>query len=163
MPTDNKSTYCCLVWILLGFPGSSAGKESTCSAGNPGSIPGSGKIHWRSNRLPTPVFLGLSGGSDGKESMWETCVRSLCWEKYPGEGNSYPLQYSGLENPMDREAWRTTVYGIAKSWTWLNDFHFHSLWILFSFGSLPLGYGLPRGQVSAIHLHTCCRSGLVFV
>ena len=35
----------------------------------------------------------------------------------PGEGNSNPLQYSCLENPMDRGAWRATVHGVAKSWT----------------------------------------------
>ena len=34
----------------------------------------------------------------------------------PGEGNSNPLQYSCLENPMDRRVWWTTVYGVAKSW-----------------------------------------------
>ena len=37
----------------------------------------------------------------------------------PGERKGYPLQYSGLENSMDR-----IVHGIAKSWTWLSDFHF---------------------------------------
>ena len=34
-----------------------------------------------------------------------------------GEGNSYPLLYSCLENPMDRGAWWATVHGITKSWT----------------------------------------------
>ena len=34
----------------------------------------------------------------------------------PGEGNGNPLQYSGLENPMDRGAWRATVHGVVKSW-----------------------------------------------
>ena len=33
----------------------------------------------------------------------------------PGEGNGNPLQYSCLENPMDREAWRATVCGVAES------------------------------------------------
>ena len=33
----------------------------------------------------------------------------------PGEGNGHPFQYSCLENPMDRGAWQTTVYGVAKS------------------------------------------------
>ena len=33
------------------------------------------------------------------------------------EGHSTPLQYSCLENPMDRGAWKTTVHGVAKSWT----------------------------------------------
>ena len=35
----------------------------------------------------------------------------------PGEGNGNPLQYSCLENPMDRGAWRATVHRIAGSWT----------------------------------------------
>ena len=35
----------------------------------------------------------------------------------PGEGHSNPLQYSCLENPMDREAWQATVHGVAKSQT----------------------------------------------
>ena len=41
--------------------------------------------------------------------------------KPPGEANSSPLQYSCLENPMDREAWWATVYGVAKSRTQLSD------------------------------------------
>ena len=41
----------------------------------------------------------------------------------PGEGNGYPLQYSCLENSMDRGAWQATVHGAAKSWTRLSDFH----------------------------------------
>ena len=52
--------------VFLGFPGASAGKESTCNAGDPGLIPGSGRLLWRRNRLPTPVFLGFPGGSAGK-------------------------------------------------------------------------------------------------
>ena len=43
----------------------------------------------------------------------------------PGEGKGYPLQYSCLENPMDREAWQAEVHGVAKSWTWLNE-HIHT-------------------------------------
>ena len=35
----------------------------------------------------------------------------------PGEGNNYPLQYSGMENSMNRGAWKATVHGVAKSWT----------------------------------------------
>ena len=38
-----------------------------------------------------------------------------------GEGNGNPLQYSCLENPTDRGAWRATVHGVAKSRTWLSD------------------------------------------
>ena len=43
------------------------------------------------------------------------------WERSPGEENGNPVQYSCLENPMDRGAWRATVHGVAKSWTRLSD------------------------------------------
>ena len=39
----------------------------------------------------------------------------------PGEGNGNTLQYSCLENPMDRGAWQATVHGVAKSQTQLSD------------------------------------------
>ena len=68
---------------ILGFPGSSDGKETACSAGDLGSIPGVGRS--------------------------------------PGEGNGNPLQYSGLENPTDRGAWRAAVSGVAKSPVGLSD------------------------------------------
>ena len=42
----------------------------------------------------------------------------------PGEGNGSPLQYSCLENPMDKGAWWATVHGVTKSWTQLSDFTF---------------------------------------
>ena len=45
--------------------------------------------------------------------MQETCDPGL--GRSPGEGNDNPLQYSCLENPMDRGAWWATVYGVAKS------------------------------------------------
>ena len=54
--------------------------------------------------------------------MRETRVQSLDWEHSPGEGNGNPLQYSCLENPMDRGAWWATVHGVAKSRTRLSDF-----------------------------------------
>ena len=47
-----------------------------------------------------------------------------------GKGNGNPLQYSCLENPMDREAWWATVHGVAKSWTQLSDLT-HSIGIKF--------------------------------
>ena len=39
------------------------------------------------------------------------------WGRFPGEGQGNPVQYSFLENPVDREAWWVTVYRIANSWT----------------------------------------------
>ena len=53
----------------LGFPRSSAGKESACNAGDPGLIPGSERFPGKEmGYLPTPVFLDFPGGSAGKES-----------------------------------------------------------------------------------------------
>ena len=62
-----------------------------------------GKISWRRDRLPTPVFLGFPCGSAGKESACSAgdlgSVPGL--GRSPGEGKGYPFQYSGLENSMD--------------------------------------------------------------
>ena len=41
-------------------------------------------------------------------------------ERYPGEGNGDPFEYSCQGNPMDRGAWRAAVHGVAKSWTQLS-------------------------------------------
>ena len=71
------------------------------------------KVHWRRDRLPIPIFLGFSGGSAGKNppARSEAWVQPPGWGRSPGEGNCYPLQYSGLENSMD-----CIVHGVAKSW-----------------------------------------------
>ena len=62
-----------------------------------------GKIHWRRIGYPL-LFLGFSGGSAGKESSCNVedlgSIPGL--GRSPGEGEGYPLQYSGLENSMDR-------------------------------------------------------------
>ena len=39
----------------------------------------------------------------------------------PGGGNGNPLQYSCLENPMDRRAWQAVIHGVVKSWTQLRE------------------------------------------
>ena len=46
------------------------------------------------------------------------------WGRSPGEGNCSPFQYSCLGKSMVRGAWRATVHGVAKSWTWPTDSHF---------------------------------------
>ena len=63
--------------VVSGLPCGSDSKEPACSAGDPGSFPGSGRS--------------------------------------PGEGNGNPLQYSCLENSMDRGAWWATVHSVAES------------------------------------------------
>ena len=74
--SDEVSVLSLHLYLLLGFPGGSDGKESACDDEYPGLIPGSGRSS--------------------------------------GEGNGNPLQYSRLENPMDRGAWQATVHGMAR-------------------------------------------------
>ena len=70
--------------------------------------------------------MGFPDGSDGKESACSAGDPSLIpgLGRSPGEGNGNPLQYSCLENPMDRGAWRATVHRVAKSRTRLRNFTF---------------------------------------
>ena len=64
-----------------------------------------------------------TGGSDGEESACNAGDPGSTpgLERSFGEENGNPLQYSSLENPMDRGAWQATVHGVSKSWTQLND------------------------------------------
>ena len=65
--------------------------------------------------LPVHLIM-LEGGSAGKESTSNAGdLGSIPGSgRSPREGNGYPLQYSCLENPMDRGAWRAAVHGVAK-------------------------------------------------
>ena len=72
--------------------------------------------------------MGFPGGSDSKESSsnagYAEDMSSIPGSgRYPGEGNGTPLQYSCLENSMDRVAWRARVDGVAKSLTQIRNFH----------------------------------------
>ena len=64
-------------------------------------------------------LMVFPGGSDGKESPCNAGDLGLIpgLGRCPGEGHGNPLQYSCLENPMDRGAWPATVHGVTKSWT----------------------------------------------
>ena len=97
-----------------GLPGGSVSKESTCNAGDPGSIPGSGRS--------------------------------------PGEGNGNPLQYSCLENPMDRGAWWATW---LSDWTiiiamekhrWTGEIHAYNI----SINSLQRSLTYAQGHILQI-------------
>ena len=71
-------------------------------------------------------MMGFPGGSDGKASACNAGDPGLIpgSGRSPGEGNGNPLQYSCLENPMDREAWWAIVHGVAKNRTRLSDITF---------------------------------------
>ena len=97
----------------MGFPGSSAGKESTCNAGDPGSIPGLGRYpgegigyplqySWAS--LVAQLVKNLPAiGRPG----FDTWVGKIPWRR-----EWLPTQYSDLEKSMD-----CIVHGVTKSWT----------------------------------------------
>ena len=67
----------------------------------------------------TYTHRGFPGGSDGKESAGYVgdLGSTPRLGRFPEEGNDYPLQYSCLENSMDRGAWLATVHGVPKSGT----------------------------------------------
>ena len=72
-------------------------------------------------------LLSFPGSSDSKASAYNAGdIRDVGLipglRRSPGEGKGNPLQYSCLENPMDRGAWWATVHGVAKSWTRLSSF-----------------------------------------
>ena len=67
--------------------------------------------------------MGFPGGSNGKESACNAGDPGLIYAlgRLPEKGNGNPLQYSWLENPMDREAWGATVHGVTKSLVQVGD------------------------------------------
>ena len=89
----------------MGFPDSSVGKESAGNAGDPGSIPGVRRIHWRRDRLPTPYSWAFLVAQLVKNPPVGDLGSTPGVGRSPGEGKGYPLQYSCLENSMDGGAW----------------------------------------------------------
>ena len=68
------------------------------------------------------INLGFPGGSDSKESTCNAGDLGLTpgWGRHPEERNGNPLQYSCLENFMNRGEWKATAHGIPESWTRLS-------------------------------------------
>ena len=66
----------------MGFPGNSAGKESACNAGDPGSIPGLGRSAGEAIGYPLQDSWASQVAQlvRNQPAMWETCIRSLNWE-----------------------------------------------------------------------------------
>ena len=76
--------------------------------------------------------MGFPGGSDGKETAYSVGDLGSIPEsgRSPGEGNGNLLQYSCLENSMDRGAWKTIFHGVAKSMTQLSHLTLHFIYEL---------------------------------
>ena len=70
-----------------------------------------GLPRWLSGKKNLPANAGITGDMGSISGS----------DRSPGGGNGNPLQYSCLENPMDREAWWATVHGVAKSLTGLSN------------------------------------------
>ena len=82
------------------------------------------------------LFLGFPGGTSGKDPICQCRRHKRCgfdpWvRKIPGGRHSNSLQYSCLENPMDKRAWQTTVHKVAKSQIWLKQLSMHAHTYLF--------------------------------
>ena len=90
----------------MGFPHSSVGKESTCNAGDLGSIPGSGRIAGEGINYPLQYSWAslLAQLVKNLPATQETWIRSLGWEDSPGGGHGNPLQCSCLENPHEQRS-----------------------------------------------------------
>ena len=102
-----------------GFPGSSVGNVSTCNAGDPSSIPGSGRSPGEGTGYP----LQYSWASlvvwvvKNQPAMWETWVRFLGWKDALEEGTAIHSSTLAWSIPTDRRPWRATVHEVTKSGT----------------------------------------------
>ena len=118
-----------LIWHLiftyliskLGFPDSSAGKESTCNAGDPGL--GVGKIPWEGIGYPLQYSWAslVAPMVKNPPAMWETWVQFLGWEDALEEGMATHSSILAWRIPMDRGAWQATAQRVAKSRIQLSD------------------------------------------
>ena len=108
--------------MALGFPGSSAGKESSCNAGDPSSIPGLGRSPGEGIGYPLLSWASVVAQMvKNLPAMWETWDKSLGWEDALEEGMATPSSILAWRIPMDRGAWRATVHGAPKSQTQPSD------------------------------------------
>ena len=115
-------------WATLGFPFSSAGKESACNAGDPGSIPELGRSTGEGIGYPLQYSWAslMAQLVKNLSAMWETWVRSL-----------HPLEKGTVTHSsiLTGEFHGLCIYGVTKSWTQLRDLDFHWLYTQYSTGS----------------------------
>ena len=101
------------------FPGSSAGKESACSAGDSSLIPGWGRFPGEQIGYPFQYSWAslVAQTVDNPPALWETWVWSLGWEDHLEEGMETFSNILAWRISMDRGA----VHGAPKNWAWLSD------------------------------------------
>ena len=102
-----------------GFPSSSAGKESACSARDPGAIPGSARSPGEGIGYPLRYsWVSLVAQMvKNLPAMQETWVRPLGWQDPLEEGMGTHSSILSWRIPMDRGAWQAAVHGVIKSQT----------------------------------------------
>ena len=107
----------------MGFPGSSAGKESSCNEGDPGSIPGPGRSPGEGTGYPFQCSWAslVAQMVKNPSAMLETWVQSLGWEDPLEEDMATHSSMLAWRILMDRGAWQATDHGVTKSQTQLND------------------------------------------
>ena len=103
----------------MGFPGSSAGKESSCNAGDPGSIPGSGRSPGEGIGYPFLYSWASLVAQTVKKlpAVQETWVQSLGWEDPLEKGKAPHSSILAWRIPLDGGSWQATVHGVTKSRT----------------------------------------------
>ena len=109
------------------------GQTSACNAGDPSSIPGSGRSPGEGIGYPLQyswAFL-VAWMVKNPPAMWETWVQSLGWEDPLKEGMATHSSILAWRIPKDRGARWATVHGVAKSRIPLSDLHFHYFFLLF--------------------------------
>ena len=132
-----------------------------CEGAKPGLCPHPGRtaLSQESASEWLDSFWGERGKSDlGYKSKPLGCNSKLFYHQnvifdaylilFFGEGNGNPLQYSCLENSLERGAWRTAVHGVEKSWTRLSDSHWYPVY--FSFCPEPVGVWLSLSEIPVL-------------
>ena len=142
--------------MLISFPGSSAGKESTCNSGDPGLIPGMGRSPGEGIGYPLQYSRGFLVVQmvNNLPAMCKTLVQSLGWEYWSG----HPLQYSCLENLPGQRSLGSQRVGhdwVTKNSTAINMYNkflmlniFGLKYQMFSFLYWPLSDALVPGHTA---------------
>ena len=101
---------------LLVFPGSSAGKESACNAGDPSLSPGLGRSSGEGIGYPLqyPRAFLVAQRVKNLPAMWQTWVQPLGWEDPLEKSMATHSSILSWTTPMDSGAWQATIHGVAR-------------------------------------------------